>query len=262
MSTRFKSDPYNSNNRYITSEDVLNIFSKVNIKDIKIKNLSIYQTAFNHKSYCFMKDYEDYTKPDDCIELQNTNYDNLEFLGDAFLDVVIAEYLYKRYNTQSEGFLTTIKTRLVNGEQEARYSIFLEINNLVLLSKYVEEKCNGRNSTNILEDVFEAFIGALYLDTNDFTSVKKFIINLIESYVDFPELIMNDKNYKEQIMKYFQHNYNSNPTYEHITTENEIFRCNVLYESKILATGEGKTKKKAEQDAACRALILENVVSK
>jgi len=261
MSTRFKSDPYNSNNRYITSEDVLNIFSKVNIKDIKIKELSLYQTAFNHKSYCQMKDYEEYERPHNCIELQKTSYENLEFLGDAFLDVVIAEYLYKRYGNQDEGFFTKIKTRLVNGEQESYYSNYLKMNNLVLLSKHVEDNCGGRNSIKILEDVFEAFLGAIYIDTDDYLTVKRFIINLIEKCVDFPDLIMNDTNYKEQIMKYLQHNYNSNPTYEHFPGEDDIFKCNILHNSKIIAIGEGKTKKKAEQNAAHRALIIKNVVS-
>tara|TARA_B100000900_G_C20597744_1_gene724105 strand:- start:2928 stop:3719 length:792 start_codon:yes stop_codon:yes gene_type:complete len=261
MSTKFKSDPYNPNNHYITSEDVLNIFSKVNIKDIKIKDLSLYQIAFNHKSYCYMKDYEEYEKPENCIELQKTSYENMEFLGDALLDVVIAEYLYKRYKDQNEGFLTKIKTRLVNGEQESYYSNCLEMNSLVLLSKHVEDNCDGRNNTHILEDVFEAFIGSIYLDTNDFLIVKRFIINLIEKYVDFPDLIMNDKNYKEQIMKYLQHNYNSNPTYEHLPLENDIFRCKIIHNLKELAIGEGKTKKKAEQDAAYRALVSENVLS-
>ena len=261
MSSKFKSDPYNPNNRYITSEDVLNIFLKVNIKDIIIKDLSLYQTAFNHKSYCHMKDYEEYEKPENCIELQKTSYENLEFLGDAFLDVIVAEYLYKRYKDQNEGFLTKIKTRLVNGEQESYYSNCLEMKDLVLLSKHVEENCDGRDNIHILEDIFEAFIGALYLDTNDFLVVKRFIINLIEKYVDFPDLIMNDKNYKEQIMKYLQHNYNSNPTYEHLPVENDIFRCKIIHNSKELAIGHGKTKKKAEQDAAYRALIRENVIS-
>ena len=261
MSTRFKSDPYNFNNRYITSEDVLNIFSKVNIKDIIIKDLSLYQTAFNHKSYCHMKDYEEYENPEDCIELQKTSYENLEFLGDAFLDVVVAEYLYRRYKDQNEGFLTKIKTRLVNGEQESYYSNCLGMNNLVLLSKHVEENCDGRNNIHILEDIFEAFIGALYLDTNDFLTVKRFIINLIEKYVDFPDLIMNDKNYKEQIMKYLQHNYNTNPTYEHLPVENETFRCKIIHNSIEIAIGHGKTKKKAEQDAAYRALVIKNVLS-
>lgn len=261
MSTKFKSNPYNPNNRYITSEDVLNIFLKVNIKDITIKDLSIYQKAFNHKSYCHMKDYEEYEKPDDCLELQKTSYENLEFLGDAFLDVVIAEYLYKRYPNENEGFLTKIKTRLVNGEQESYYSNCLKMNKLVLLSKHVEENCDGRENIHILEDIFEAFIGALYLDTNDFYIVKRFIINLIEKYVDFPDLIMNDKNYKEQVLKYFQHNYNSNPTYEHFEESNDIFKCKILHDKKILAIGEGKTKKKAEQDAAYRSLVIENVLS-
>lgn len=261
MSTKFKSDPYNCNNRYITSQDILNIFSKVNIKDIEINDLSLYQKAFNHKSYCLMKDYEEYDRPENCIEIQKTSYENLEFLGDAFLDVVIAEYLYKRYPTENEGFLTKIKTRLVNGEQCSRYSKFLEMNNLVLLSKHVEDNCCGRQNIHILEDIFEAFLGALYLDTNDFILVKRFIINLIEKYVDFPDLIMNDKNYKEQIMKYLQHNYNSNPTYENVSLKNDIFRCKIIHNSKILAIGEGQTKKKAEQDAAYKALVIENVLS-
>jgi ribonuclease-3 len=135
------------------------------------------------------------------------------------------------------------------------------MNSLVLLSKHVEENCDGRDNIHILEDIFEAFIGALYLDTNDFLIVKRFIINLIEKYVDFPDLIMNDKNYKEQIMKYLQHNYNSNPTYEHIECSEDLFKCKIIHNSKTLAVGEGKTKKKAEQNAAYRALIIENVVS-
>ena len=262
MSKKPKSNPnpYNYNNRYISSSDVLGIFSKVNIKDIKIKDLSLYQKAFNHKSYCVMRDYEEYQKPTNCVELQTVDYETMEFLGDAFLDVIIAEYLYNRYRDQDEGFLTKIKTRLVNGEQLSYYANCLQLNGLVLLSKYVEES-DGRNSIRILEDIFEAFLGALYLDTQDYVIVKRFVICVIEMSVDFPELIMNDTNYKEQIMKYFQHNYKSNPTYENISVENDIFKCQIIHNSQILAVGEGKTKKKSQQDAAYRALIAENVLS-
>jgi len=262
MSTKFKSDPYNVKNRLITSTDVIDILSQVNINDIQITNLSLFQRAFNHKSYCIMKDYEEYTKPPECIELQEINYETLEFLGDAFLDVIVAEYLYKRYSDQNEGFLTKIKTRLVNGEQLSYYTNCLKMNHLVLLSKHVEENCEGRKNIHILEDIFEAFIGALYLDTNDFLKVKEFVIRVIEKYVDFPELIMRDTNYKEQVLKYFQHNYSCNPTYEHIECDdNEIFKCKILHQSCMIAIGEGKTKKKAEQDAAYRALVIGNVLS-
>tara|TARA_B110000208_G_scaffold121309_1_gene148116 strand:- start:551 stop:1342 length:792 start_codon:yes stop_codon:yes gene_type:complete len=260
MSSKIRSDPHNPNNRLITSHDIVTILSEVNSNDIHIKDISLYQRAFNHKSYCFMKDYAEFSKPSDCIGLQTDDYETLEFLGDAFLDVIVAEYLYRRFPDQNEGFLTKIKTRLVNGEQLSYYSRCLKLEHLVLLSKHVEENCDGRNNTHIQEDIFEAFLGVIYLDTNDYLKVREFVVNVIEKYVDFPELIMNDTNYKEQVLKYFQHNYSCNPTYEHISG-GDVFRCKVLQDAHTLAIGEGKTKKKAEQDAAYRALVARNVLS-
>ena len=76
---------YNSQNKLITSDEVLNILDKHNIQDYKIKDLSLFQKAFIHSSYCEMKDYEDYTKPDNCLHLFKESYETIEFLGDSFL---------------------------------------------------------------------------------------------------------------------------------------------------------------------------------
>ena len=90
----------------------------------------------------------------------------------------------------------------------------MNFNKHIIISKHIEGNCDGRNNTNILEDVFEAFIGALYTDTGDFKIVESFIINVIESYVDFSETILKDNNYKDQILRYLQHNFKMHPTYK------------------------------------------------
>ena len=208
--TRFKSNPYNSSNVLITSTDIMNIMKSLNIHDFKINNLSLYQTAFVHKSYCFMKDYEEYNKPNHCLELFNTSYETMEFLGDSHLNVCISNYLYHRYihqHNMNEGFLTKLKIRFVCGEQLANLAQKLQLNKYIIISKHIDENCNGRNNINILEDVFEAFLGAMYLDTQDYQIVTTFIINCIEKYIDIVDLIMKDNNYKDQILRYFQHNF-------------------------------------------------------
>ena len=207
---KFKSNPYNLNNKLITEYDILNIMKSLNIHDLTINNLSLYQRAFIHKSYCEMKDYEEYINSDNSLDLFKISYETLEFIGDSFLDNIFANYLYIRYfinHFLDEGFLTKLKIRFVCGEQLAFLSQKLNLGKFMIISKHIEDNCNGRNNINILEDIFEAFIGALYSDTNDFKLVEKFIIQCIEKYIDFSDIILRDYNYKDQILRYFQHNY-------------------------------------------------------
>ena len=119
---KFKSNPYNFNNTEITSDDVLNILKNLNIQNYTIHNLSLFQRAFVHTSYCHMKDYKEYTRPDNCLPLYDQSYETLEFLGDSFLGCIITKYLYNRFvllHNQNEGFLTKLKIRFVCGEQLA-----------------------------------------------------------------------------------------------------------------------------------------------
>ena len=78
-SEKFNADPYNDKNVLISYEEICHIFEKVNMKDFKPNNIYYYQTAFKHKSYCFMKDYEEYTKPDNCLSLQEESYERNEY---------------------------------------------------------------------------------------------------------------------------------------------------------------------------------------
>ena len=263
--SKFKSDPYNFNNKLITESEVLNILKIHNIQNVNINNLSLYQRAFIHKSYCEMKDYEEYEKPDNCLELFKISYETLEFIGDSFLGNIIANYLYKRYfnvHNQDEGFLTKLKIRFVCGEQLAYLSSQMNLNKHIIISKHIEVNCDGRNNTNILEDVFESFIGALYTDTGDFKIVESFIINVIESYVDFSETILKDNNYKDQILRYLQHNFKMHPTYKTNKDEiNNIYICEIYKEDELICEGKGNSKKKSEQDASKKALMKYCVIS-
>ena len=136
--TKFKADPYNPNNTLISYDDVLHIFQQMNMKDFKPQTLSHYQLAFKHKSYCVMKDYEEYEKPDNCLELQTKSYETIEYLGDSLLGCMTAEYLYRRFKNQDEGFLTKIKTRIVNGEQLGYLATCLDFNkHLIIFFLYV-----------------------------------------------------------------------------------------------------------------------------
>jgi ribonuclease-3 len=132
----------------------------------------------------------------------------------------------------------------------------------MIISKHVDDNCSGRTNSNILEDTFEAFIGALYHDTGDFKLVERFIIATIEKYVDFGETILYDNNYKDQILRYLQHNYKVYPTYKTKKDDSDnTYTCKIYKEDEYIAVGVGNSKKKSEQEASRRALIKYCVIS-
>tara|TARA_A100001015_G_scaffold298904_1_gene382268 strand:+ start:206 stop:1000 length:795 start_codon:yes stop_codon:yes gene_type:complete len=262
---KFKANPYNPSNKLISKEDIINIMQMLNINDFNINNLSLYQTAFIHKSYCPMVDYEEFSNDNNDLPLQEISYETMEFLGDSLLSSSTSSYLYDRFykiHEQNEGFLTKIRTRIVCGENLAKLSHKLGFNEFLVISKHIEENCSGRNNQHILEDVFEAFLGAIFLDNDskiDF--IKEIIIKIIEEFVDFTDIIINDTNYKDQILKYCQHNFKTQPSYNHIRKDdNNIFSCELKIND-ITINGYGATKKKAEQDASKNTLKFFNVIT-
>ena len=129
------------------------------------------------------------------------------------------------------------------------------------ISNHIEEKCSGRDNANILEDVFEAFIGAIYLD-HGYQVTEDFIIKVIEKYVDFTDILLRDNNYKDQISRYFQQNFSIYPTYKtEKLNEDKGFKTFILKNDEIIVEGSGGSKKKSEQDASKRALIHYNVIT-
>lgn len=261
--TKFKANPYNLNNRLITLNDITNIMKTLNINDFSTNNLKLYQKSFIHKSYCNMKDYEEFKYPGgEYLPLQDESYETIEFLGDSILGSVVSSYIFKRFHLiygENEGFLTKLKIRLVCGENLSDVSKKMNLSRYLIISKHIEENCSGRSNKNILEDVLESFIGALYLDKG-YEYTETFIINVIETYCDFTEIILKDTNYKDQISRYFQQTFNIYPKYKTEKYEN-IFRSSIFNGETLIKTGSGESKKKAEQDVSKKALIHFNVIT-
>ena len=90
MDNKFRADPYNFNNKLITEKDIINIMHKININDFRTSNIQQYETAFIHKSYCKMVEYNEYEYPDGCLPLQDKSYETIEFLGDAILGSIVS----------------------------------------------------------------------------------------------------------------------------------------------------------------------------
>ena len=291
-------NPYNFNNKMIQESDIKNILSKYDIDD-KIVSLEIYQKAFIHKSYS-RKDPKELgdnvviaDKPEGALELVDYNNETLEFLGDAVLSTVVARYLLERFHGQNEGFLTKMRSKLVNGEMLGNLAYKMGFGNLIIISRHIEDKCNGRTNPNILEDSFEAFIGAMFLDFNEvdnynllenfytgngYQMCEKFLINVYEDLVNFTELIMTNTNYKDQLGRYFNETYGHSVRYGEllvtgISTEREHTCCVFApnYDPSSLKNGEdhkeenifvkatGTSRKKAEQAAAKLALQKLNI---
>jgi len=278
--------PYNPSNKFITKEEVQEILRMGNI-DLEITDLALYKQAFVHKSYCHKKNLEQIgrykepnveisDKPVECMDLVHKSNERLEFLGDSVLGCTVATYLFKRYSDQDEGFMTKLKTKLVKTQALAEFARYLKLGKHLIISKHVEDKSDGRNNDRILEDTFEALIGAMYLDFNKNTKInnldvkvrtklgyqicENFLLNIMEDEVDFEKLILLEDNYKDTLLQYYQHNFQITPEYRELSlngpSHKRVFVMAVLdKEGKVLATGSGRTKKKAEQLASRKALI-------
>lgn len=255
--------PYNESNVLINNEQLHQILSTYAVTE-PINNIDIYRKALVHKSYCTRKN-ENFLNgnlncPEGCLPLQEESQERLEFLGDSILGKVVAAYLFERYPDDNEGFLTKMRTKLVNGKMLAHLSAIVGLKPYIILSKQIEEG-DGRNSVNILEDAFEAFIAAIYIDfgVKGDDMARQWIISVIESNLDFAELIKNNHNYKDIFLKYFQQNFNYIPKFfemkvEVVNNHKKYSVCIKDNKGNIISIGNGPSKKEAENDAAKNGL--------
>ena len=269
MTEEYEKYILNEKNKFITKKFIEDTLKQYNI-DHKVKNLNNFKLAFIHVSYLkeqqltdkfikLLKEIEPIRNKKDAIPLQENSYEVLEFLGDAVIHAVIAEYLFRRYPDKDQGFLTKLRTKIEKGETLNKFSRKLKFNEYAIISRNIELSGGRENNINIMEDIFEAFIGALKLET-DFETCQTFIINFIDSEIDFAELINNEDNYKELLMQYFHKNgYKTTPTYVLVNTIDEKPRK--LFEmiaknpnGKEIGRGISTSKVQAAQNAAKEAL--------
>jgi ribonuclease-3 len=255
--------PYNPSNILPTENDIRSFFDAHGLENVSFNNINVYRNAFVHRSYCTMKndDFESGNErcPVGCIPLQEMSYERLEFIGDAILGSVIATYLYERYPDQAEGFLSKMRTKLVNGKMLGVLSDKIGFPKFAILSKQVEE-VHGRNNYKIMEDIFEAFIGALYTDLNDYIIAEKWIINIIEKYIDFADLIQIRNNFKDMLVQYMLHALQDAPRFFEMKVSShknqKVFTYCVKDKSGlVIGTATGNNKKEAENNSAKEALL-------
>lgn len=283
--------PYNKKNILATAEDIETLLAKYDIR-VKVVDLEIFQTALTHKSYV-EKNFE-FTQEmlDECddypnaLPLRKKSYEILEFFGDSVADKIVRKYLCDRYPYVDEGVLTKTKTNLVDTKSFSRFARAINLTPYIIVSKQVENMDNGLGRASdefrkILEDVFEAFIGAMdrgIIDLDDFNMrsdslddyiefkqnylnpCQKLIIHLLETQVDFAELFYNDTNYKNRLLQYYHKMQLGFPVYGSEAYDGpahkRIFTMYVLDDkNNKVGFGTGKRKKDGEQIAARQALI-------
>jgi ribonuclease III len=256
--------PYNPNNKLLPETEIFRVLNSY-AESIRVRDVNLFRKAMVHRSYCTRKN-ENFVNgnlqcPEQCIPLQEESNERLEFLGDAVLNLVVGAYLFERYPDENEGFLTKLRTKLVNGKMLGHLFSLLELDQYILVSKQIDEN-QGRNNYKIQEDCFEALLGALYVDQqpDGYKAVETWLVNFIEDNVDFSDLIIHYNNYKDTLLKFCQHTYSYLPKFVELSIENvgqsKMYTiCLKDRNDQIIGTGKALTKKMAENEAARDALI-------
>jgi ribonuclease-3 len=208
-------------------------------------------------------------RPPNCLPLQEADNEESEFAGDSLLGCVVALYLYERYAGKGEGFLTRLRTRIVNNKMLGELAKKLGLEPWIIVSRHVEEVCvGGRGNLRLLGSMLEAWIYALFKNYETpekpgrgFKVVRTFLVNVIQRHVNFVELITDDTNFKDQLLRHFQATYHQPPRYREVSVvgppHDRVFTMGVIdpaNELKIIAKATARNKKVAEQEASRLAL--------
>lgn len=238
-------NPYNPMNTEIKLNHVQSILTKYGLPP-QVFNMELYRRAFIHRSYTKRPDFENVIqnikiveKPDDCLPLSTKSNERLEFLGDGVLECVTKYILYRRFPKSNEGFMTEKKIAIVKNEAIGKIALEMGLHKWLILSRNAEEK-KTRTNLKKLGCLFEAFIGAIFLDFNKivvndeegwfkdvfvtgpgFQMAQKFIETVFETHIDWVALIKNDDNYKNILQVKIQKEFKVTPHYLQIQHDSE-----------------------------------------
>ncbi len=213
------------------------LFKMLNIKP---KDLSLYESAFSHSSYA-----NEHKKKKD--------YERLEFLGDAVVDLVVADYLFSQEN-ETEGEMTKVRSSYVCENALYEYSMDLGLNQYIKVG-HGEEKYGGKYKKAIVADIFEALIGAIYIDLG-YATARRVVMNIVVPYIEDPtKQFFSD--YKSSLQEYVQatqQSLNYHLIKEEGPAHDKTFTVEIEIDGIQLGVGTGSSKKLAEQEAAREAL--------
>jgi len=268
--------PYNENNILATEEDIITVLSNNSVKLDKIYNIKLFHEAFTHKSYLKKDIFEDTQtrskamniigNPTNVMELREKSYERLEYLGDRIIKLTISHYLFIRYPDEDEGFMTRLQTKIENKKSLSALAKEIGLERFFIISRQIEA-IGGRTSDKILEDCFEAFLGALYLD-NGYEVCFRLIVNILETLIDYSNKLYQDTNYKDILLRHYHQNKWGHPKYFEVHHEGPPHKRKYImavqkhdtedYEDvkvRAFGYGEGNSKREGEQKAAKMALI-------
>ncbi len=211
------------------------------ILGFKPGNLKLYEISFIHRSATF-------TMPDG----KKVNNERLEFLGDAVLDAILTDYLFDKFPDASEGFMTKIRSRIVNRDILNQLAISMGIQDIL-----ISNISSVQPTKNLYGDALEALIGSVFLDKGFRKTKKLFIRNVLNKYLDLEVIINTDTDYKSLVFEWVQkHKSNLIFTYNEeydFNRKKSVFSTTLIIDKQEMGEGHGSSKKEAEQEAASQA---------
>lgn len=228
------------------NEDRMNELEKfMDIIGVRFKNIKLLDAALTHSSYANQYGLS-----------YNHHNERLEFLGDSVLSLVVSEYLYKKYKTKPEGKLTKIRAAIVCEGSLAETARKICINQYIRIGRG-EELSGGRHKDSMLADACEAVIASIYMDQG-YEAAREFILNFMKDIIEESGKEKNNHDYKTTLQEKVQKMMLGDIKYE-VTGDwgpdhEKTFQVQVSVNGKILGSGQGKSKKEAQQSAAREAL--------
>ena len=216
---------------------------------ITFKDIALYEQALTHPSY------------NGDANTKHQDYEKLEFMGDAVLGYVTADLVYKNRPEMSEGNLTKLRSVLVSTKPLANYARKINLPDYIRIGHSITVD-QVKNSDKILENVFEALVGAIYLDAGLKYAYRLISSLLMEDILNYD--VDNLTDYKSKLQEEIQAEHRDAVQYVTVETSgpahDRTFKVQVLYNGIVLGVGEGKSKKKAEEMAAKSALSKRSVI--
>jgi ribonuclease III len=211
------------------------------ILGFKPGNLKLYEIAFIHRSASF-------TMPDG----KKVNNERLEYLGDAVLDAILSDYLFEKFPDATEGFMTKIRSRIVNRDILNQLAVSMGINNIL-----ISNISSVQPTRNLYGDALEALIGSVFLDKGFKKTKKLFITNVLNKYLDLEVIIKTDTDYKSLVFEWVQKRksnliFTYNEEYD-FNLKKSVFSTTLIIDKEELGEGHGASKKEAEQEASSQA---------